>query len=54
MPYKLRNESIVIQPKYNFIKYVRYSILFDGAALWNALDKKDGATLWNALDKKKL
>ena len=25
--------------KYNFIKYVRYSILYDGAALWNALDK---------------
>ena len=27
-------------PKYNFIKYVRYSILYDGAALWNALDKR--------------
>ena len=40
MPYNLRNESIVILPKYNFIKYVRYSILYDGAALWNALDKK--------------
>ena len=41
MPYNLRNESIVILPKYNFIKYVRYSILYDGAALWNALDKKN-------------
>ena len=40
MPYNLRNESIVILPKYNFIKYVKYSILYDGAALWNALDKK--------------
>ena len=40
MPYNLRNESIVIMPKYNFIKYVRYSILYDGAALWNALDKR--------------
>ena len=33
MPYNLRNESSVIMPKYNFIKYVRYSILYDGAAL---------------------
>ena len=40
MPYNLRNESIVILPKYNFIKSVKYSILYDGAALWNALDKK--------------
>ena len=41
MPYNLRNESIVIMQKYNFIKYVRYSIiLYDGAALWNALDKR--------------
>ena len=42
MPYNLRNESIVIMPKYNFIKYVRYIILYDGAALWNALDKRIG------------
>ena len=27
-------------PKYNFIKYVGYSILYDRAALWNALDKR--------------
>ena len=40
MLYNLRNESIVILPKYKFIKYVRYSILYDGAALWNALDIK--------------
>ena len=40
MRYNLRNESIGILPKCNFIKYVRYSILYDGAALWNALDKK--------------
>ena len=40
MSYNLHNESIVILPRYNFIKYVRYSILFDGAALWNAPDKK--------------
>ena len=41
MPYNLRNKSIVILPKFNFIKYVIYSILYDGAALWNALDKKN-------------
>ena len=38
--YDLRNDSITALPRYNFIKYVRYSILYDGATLWNALDKK--------------
>ena len=40
MPYNLRNESNVILTNYIFIKYVRYIILYDGAALWNVLDKK--------------
>ena len=40
MSYNLRNESFVIIPKYNFIKYVRHSILYDGVALRNALDIK--------------
>ena len=39
MPYNLRNESNVILTNYIFIKYVRYIILYDGAALWNVLDK---------------
>ena len=39
MPYNLSNESIVILTNYIFIKYVRYIILYDGAALWNVLDK---------------
>ena len=40
MHYNLCNESIVILPKYNYIKYVRYSIKYDGAALWHARDEK--------------
>ena len=40
LPYGLRNDSIVALPKYNYIKYVKYSILYDGATLWNTLDKK--------------
>ena len=39
LPYSLRNDSIVALPKYNYIKYVKYSILYDGATLWNTLDK---------------
>ena len=39
LPYGLRNDSIVALPKYNYIKYVKYSILYDGATLWNTLDK---------------
>ena len=39
--YGLRNyDSIIALPRYNFIKYVSYSMLYDGATLWNALDKK--------------
>ena len=37
--YGLRNDSIIALPKYNFIKYVEDSILYEGATLWNALDK---------------
>ena len=35
--------SIIALPRYNFIKYIiRYtcSMLYNGATLWNALDKK--------------
>ena len=39
LPYGLRNDSTVALPKYNFIKHVIYSILYDGATLWNTLDK---------------
>ena len=39
LPYGLRNDSIVALPRYNYIKYVKYSILYDGATLWNTLDK---------------
>ena len=38
----LRNDSIIAMSRYNFIKYVRYNsrpVLYDGATLWNALDK---------------
>ena len=38
MPYNLRNDSIVNLSKFNFINHVKYSILYDGAALWDALD----------------
>ena len=38
-PYGLRNGSIVALPRYNYIKHVKYSILYDGATLWNTLDK---------------
>ena len=37
--YGLRNDSIIALPRCNFIKYVKYSILYEGATLWNALDK---------------
>ena len=40
LSYNLLNESIVILSKYNLINYVRYNILYDGAALWNALDRQ--------------
>ena len=39
LPYGLRNDSIVALPKYNYIKHVKYSILYDGATLWNTLNK---------------
>ena len=39
LPYGLPNDSIVALPKYNYIKYVKYSILNDGATLWNTLDR---------------
>ena len=32
-PYGLRNDSIVALLRYNYIKYVKYSILYDGATL---------------------
>ena len=39
--YGLCNDSIIALPRYNFIKYVKYSImLYEGTTLWNALDKK--------------
>ena len=38
--YELRNDSLIALPRYNFIKYVKYSMLYEGATLWNALDKK--------------
>ena len=38
--YGLRNNSIIALPRYNFIKYEKYSMLYEGATLWNALDKK--------------
>ena len=37
LPYGLRNDSIVALRKYNYIKHVKYSILYDGATLWNTL-----------------
>ena len=39
LPYGLRNDSIVALPKYNYNKHVKNSILYDGATLWNTLDK---------------
>ena len=39
LPYGLRNDSIVALPRYNYIKHVKYSILYDEATLWNTLDK---------------
>ena len=33
MPYGHRNDSIVALPKYNYVKLVKYSILYDGATL---------------------
>ena len=38
MPYILGNDSTVHLPRYYSIKHVKYSMLYDGAALWNALD----------------
>ena len=38
-PYGLRNDSIVALAKYDYSKHVTYSILHDGATLWNTLDK---------------
>ena len=39
LPYGHRNDSIVALPMYNYIKHVKYSILYDGATLWSTLDK---------------
>ena len=41
LPHGLRNDSIVTLPKYNYIKHVNYSILYDAATLWSTLDKKN-------------
>ena len=30
---------MVALPEYNYIKHVKYSRLYDGATLWNTLDK---------------
>ena len=41
---KLKNCTMVYVtialPRYNFIKDVKYSILYERATLWNALDKR--------------
>ena len=39
LPYGLCNDRIVALPKYNYIKHVKYSILYYRATLWNTLDK---------------
>ena len=35
--YGLRNDSIITLPRYNFIKYVKYSMLYEGATFYGTL-----------------
>lgn len=36
-PYNLRKDVILVKPKYNYIKHVKYSIMYEGVTLWNSL-----------------